>query len=134
MIMTPFTLLAVLFATAAAFSGNTGREIAAAGNKPAVGEARSSSMLSRTAFVTGMAGAVLAGAPSMAFAKKAKDDQCPCEEKQNKSECMSLCLYECIKHGGTKEECLDDCNRQCKTARGQRTMATPVTVKGVDYK
>ena len=47
---------------------------------------------------------------------------------------MDLGLYECTKHGGSIAECYEDCTRQCKSERGQRTMATPITEKGVDYK
>lgn len=53
---------------------------------------------------------------------------------QNKETCLSLCLYECVKHGGSQDDCAIDCVRQCKTEKGQRTMATPITEKGVDYK
>jgi hypothetical protein len=118
-----FTLLATLFATTAAFSGSTGREAA---SKPAT-----PGTMSRTAFVAGVTGTLLA--PSIAFAKTA-EKACECEKKQNKDACMDLCLYECTKHGGSKAECSKDCARQCKSERGQRTMATPITEKGVDYK
>lgn len=123
MITATFTLLATLFATTAAFSGSTGRE---ATSKPAAPGA-----MSRTAFVAGVTGTLLA--PSIAFAKTA-EKACECEKEQNKKTCVDLCLYECTKHGGSKAECFEDCRKQCKSERGQRTMATPVTEKGVDYK
>jgi hypothetical protein len=118
-------LAAALIAMAAAFSGSaTGRE--ATSTKPAV-----PGTMSRTAFVAGVAGTLLA--PSIASAKTA-EKVCECEKEQNVKTCIDLCLYECIKHGGSKTECAKDCARQCKEERGQRTMATPITEKGVDYK
>mmetsp|Transcript_123063 Transcript_123063/g.343258 ORF Transcript_123063/g.343258 Transcript_123063/m.343258 type:complete len:154 (-) Transcript_123063:185-646(-) len=141
----------LLIATTVAFSGsnkNGRRETnPAKPPAPAVLPMAQEIMTRRTAFVTGVATATLlvAAPPSIAIgAKKQKrdkvveeeddDKQCPCEEKANVRSCMDLCLYECVKHGGSKEECISDCGRQCKTERGQRTMATPITRKGVDYK
>lgn len=113
-----------------AFSGsNTGREVLPP--KP------EEIMSRRTAFATGVTtAALLLAAPSIAFAKEKSggEEQCDCEGKQNKRSCMDLCLYECIKHGGSNEECAIDCAKQCKSEKGQRTMATPITKKGVDYK
>ena len=109
----------LMLGTAAAFSGNTGRE-----TTPKPVSLPGGNVMSRTAFVAGVTGALLA--PSIAFAKE--------EAQNNKRSCMDLCLYECVKHGGGKAECTEDCTKQCKTERGQRTMATPITEKGVDYK
>ena len=118
-----FMLFTILFATTVAFSGSTGREVT---YKPGVLHT-----MSRTAFVAGVTSALLK--PSIAFAKR-DEKACDCEKEQNTKTCMGLCLYECIKHGGGTEECTKDCTRQCSTEKGQRTMATPLTEKGVDYK
>jgi hypothetical protein len=121
---TAFMLLTTLFATTVAFSGSTpGREVT---SKPLV-----PGTMSRTAFVASVTATLLA--PSIAFAKP-NEKATECEAVQNKDACMGLCLYECIKHGGSNEECSKDCTSQCKTVDGQRTMATPITEKGVHYK
>jgi hypothetical protein len=127
---TSFILFVTLVVTAVAFPGSkAGREVTP--NKPAVSE---EIMNRRAAFATGVSAALLVAAPSIAFAAKPAEKTCECEEKQNKSACLDLCLYECVKHGGSSDECAIDCVRQCKTVKGQRTMATPITQKGVDYK
>ena len=126
----PFILFVTLAVTTLAFPGSkVGREVTP--NKPTLSE---EIMNRRAAFVTGVSAALLVTAPSIAFAAKPAEKTCECEVEQNKKSCLDLCLYECVKHGGSSDECAIDCVRQCKTEKGQRTMATPITRKGVDYK